>query len=95
LAFVIQDRAGHRDANVQISSSAKNVTLSWPAKAADFVFEAATSLSADSRAPVTSAPTINETHRSVQLPVNCNAQFFPSATREPDQNAHVRGAGLC
>jgi hypothetical protein len=73
-AFLVHLRV--RDVRVQITRSGEELTISWPAEAADYVLEAASSLSADSWTTVTSTPTINETDRSVRLPVTGDAQFF-------------------
>ena len=61
---------------LKIAPSPGAATLSWPAKATNYVLEAATSLPALSWATVTNTPTVGPTERSVQLPLTGSAKFF-------------------
>ena len=61
---------------LSIGRSAQNISLSWPAKATNYILEAATSLPEVSWDPVTNNPTVGPTERSLQLPAMGNARFF-------------------
>ncbi len=61
---------------LRIESTAGSPTLSWPAKATNYVLEAATSLPAVSWTTVTNTPTVTATNHRVQLPLTGPAQFF-------------------
>jgi len=62
---------------VKMARSAGGVQLSWPAKATNYVLEAATNLTPGSAwNPVTNAPAVTATNRSVQLPLTGPAKFF-------------------
>ena len=50
--------------------------LSWPAKATNYVLEAATSLPAIAWSSVTNAPSVNGRERNLQLPVTGPAKSF-------------------
>jgi hypothetical protein len=61
---------------LKITRSAQNASLSWPAKATNYVLEAATSLPAVTWNPITNNPTVGPTECSLQLPATGNARFF-------------------
>jgi len=61
---------------LRITNSVGSTTVTYPAKATNYVLEAATSLPAISWATVTNTPTVTATNRSVQLPLTGPAQFF-------------------
>jgi hypothetical protein len=61
---------------LRIGSTAGSPTLSWPAKATNYVLEAATSLPVVSWTTFTNTPTVTATNRSVQLPATGSARFF-------------------
>ncbi|MBI3849999.1 MAG: hypothetical protein HY298_06865 [Verrucomicrobia bacterium] len=61
---------------MQMARSAGGVQLSWPAKATNYVLEAATSLPGITWNPVTNTPTVSGRERNLQLPATGAAKFF-------------------
>ncbi len=61
---------------LRIERAAGYPTLSWPAKATNYVLEAAASLPAVSWSAVTNKTTVSGRDRRVQLPLTANAKFF-------------------
>jgi len=62
---------------MQMAPSAEGGQLSWPAKATNYVLEAATNLAPGSAwNPVTNTPTVSGRERNLQLPAIVPAKFF-------------------
>jgi len=61
---------------LNLTTSGADITLSWPAKATDYVLEAAVSPQGVTWEVVTNEPAIGTVERSVELPLTGNARFF-------------------
>lgn len=62
--------------SLALARTAQGMQLTWPAKATNYVLEAATSLPAVSWTSVTNSPTVIGRDRSLQLPLTGSARFF-------------------